>query len=157
MEGLRHYFFGLICAALLCSIISSFVKNSAYKAIMKLLCGIFLTIELVQPFLRADIKIITETSANFMQDGQRIAERGKDMAQDALSCVIESELEAYVLEKAGISSEDLALEITLNSDYVPVSARITGNESSQVQAQLETILEADLGITKENQIWSGRK
>ena len=124
---------------------------------MKLLCGIFLTIELVQPFLRADIKIITETSADFMQDGQRIAERGKDMAQDALSGVIESELEAYVLEKAGISSEDLALEITLNSDYVPVSARITGNESSQVQAQLETILEADLGITKENQIWSGRK
>jgi hypothetical protein len=47
--------------------------------------------------------------------------------------------------------------VTLSDELppVPVEVRLSGDISPYIKTRLQSILEDDLGISKENQIWTG--
>ena len=69
--------------------------------------------------------------------------------------IIKSTCEAYILNKATELGADIHVSVSVNSQHIPFAARIMGEVTSDVRKQLEQILETDLGITKENQSWTG--
>ena len=60
------------------------------------------------------------------------------------------------MDKAKELQVDLAVSVTVDErggEPVPVFAEITGAIQSETQYQLSTVIESDLGIQRENQLW----
>lgn len=155
METLRHYVFSVICVVLICTVVSSLVHASIFRKIMKLLCGTVITIAVIQPFSKIDIENPLEISLPYDSRADEISEMGTQMAREAMSDIIKSKTEAYVLDKAEELGASVTINITIGSDCIPLSACISGEISPETKIKLENILEIEAGITKENQRWTG--
>ena len=83
-------------------------------------------------------------------DGESLAAEGEAMAADAKEDIIRSQVEAYILDKAGV---DLAVSVALDDEGIPCGITLTGDISPQTKAQLSRMLEEDLGLGEEVQQW----
>lgn len=155
MDGLREYAISIVAAALICSILSGVVPKGTAKELVRLLCGLFLAITVLRPLGRVDCNVLEEYPFDFAQDAEAAAAVGEKMAEDAMQEIIKAETEAYILDKATALNAELSVEITVSEDRIPVCAELCGELSPYARTRLEAILETDLGITKENQVWSG--
>ena len=72
-------------------------------------------------------------------------------SEKQIECIIDS-CEAYILDKAKVLGGDITAEVSLNADLIPVFAVIHAEDQS-AKAQLQAILQEDLGIPMENQQW----
>ena len=77
------------------------------------------------------------------------------MAGEAEGNIIKSRVQAYILDKADSFGTSLEVEVILDQDHIPVSVELQGNISPYARAQLTEIIEEDLGIPKEHQLWIG--
>lgn len=155
MDDLRQYVISVISAALICGILSRLVQKSTTKELIRLLSGLFLTITVVRPLCRIDIDTLTDFSVSYKQEAEEAAVLGKEMASDALADIIKANSEAYILDKAAALNAELSVDITVSDTYIPVQAKLRGKISPYAKRSLEASLESDLGITKENQLWTG--
>ena len=107
------------------------------------------------PVFRLDLQNIPFPDAILSQDAQSLILEGVDYASQAKARIITQELTAYIQDKASLYGADLTAEITLTQDTTPIpaSVRLTGTWSGYAKNKLETILEQELGIPKENQQW----
>ena len=64
--------------------------------------------------------------------------------------------EAYILEIAGQLSASVTVEVSVGGDSIPVpqSVRLDGAVTPYAKSRLQTIISEELGISKENQIWT---
>ncbi len=78
------------------------------------------------------------------------------MTQQALSDIIKSRCEAYILDKAAGMDLSLTVEVGVSADEMPVpkTVRISGNISPYKKSKLKSILVNDLGIEEEDQTWT---
>jgi hypothetical protein len=77
------------------------------------------------------------------------------MAQQAREQCISENLEAYILDKAGRDNISLTVDVTLGEDLVPEMIQIQGKWDQHIKQELTEIIEKELGVAKENQIWIG--
>ena len=79
------------------------------------------------------------------------------MADDALRQIIKTETEAYILDKAAQFDLQLDVQVALTDDVMPVpeSVQLTGSVSPYVKSRLQILISNDLGIPKEQQLWTG--
>lgn len=155
MEGLRQYAISVVAAAMICGVLSSLLQNSAAKELVKLLCGLFLTVTVISPLVDIDFDALMEFSFPYTQEAEYVAARGENMARETIADIIKTETEAYILDKAAELNTELTVEVTVSDDRIPVSAVLSGDISPYARQQLENILQRDLGIAKENQVWTG--
>lgn len=155
MESLRQYILAVVSVALISSILMSLVQNGFAKELIRLICGLFLTLIVIQPIINFDFGVFAEYSASFAKDAEAVAAVGDSMAKEAMGDIIKSESEAYILDKAASMNADITVDITVSDAQLPERATLSGNLSPYARERLETILESDLGITKENQVWTG--
>lgn len=154
MEGWGEYILAIIVTGLICGILSSFVPSS-FKAWMQFLCGIILTITLVKPFTglkNLDIPLIRDS---IYDDGVHLSDEGKKIAQDAMADIIRQNSQAYIMDKAAEHGISIEADISVNDEDIPapVSAAVHGNVSPYARLQVESLIEAELGIAKENIRW----
>ena len=155
MDGLRQYVISVTSAALICSILLGLMQKGPAKELIKLLCGLFPAFTVIRPLSQLDIDALIDFSWPYTQEAEEAAAVGEDLARKTMAGIIKAESEAYILDKAAGLNAELAIDITISDAQVPVSAEICGEVSPYARQKLETILETDLGITKENQIWTG--
>ena len=155
MEGIRQYVFTLIVATLICTLLSGLFRSVGTREWMRIISGAFLLITAATPI--SDLKMISPMTytPSFLQEASCITAEGEYKMHQALSDIIKSETETYIYDKASKENADLKITITIGEDYRPVSAELEGEISLQSRKELEEILEAELGITKEHQIWTG--
>lgn len=120
-----------------------------------MLCGLFLTLTVIQPISRIELDTIFQFYTSFADEAKDAASAGEEMAADAIADSIKGQLETYILNKAEVMNTQISVNVTIGEDYLPISAKLSGKISPYTRRQLETILESDLGITKENQLWTG--
>lgn len=155
MDELRQYAVSIVTAAIICSIVLSLMRDGVYKDLIRFLCSLILVITVIGPVSNWKIKENFLSFEEVLADKQSRVSDGEKMAQQATAEIISSELQAYILEKAEQMGVSLSVEFTLAENNLPVSARICGEISSEDQAELSHILTEDLGISKENQQWTG--
>ena len=156
MEGIRTYLLGVIAAAIICGIATRLLGNKGMQGAMaKLLTGLFLTFILIRPIAELDIKSITDFTSGYSYEAEQAAAQGAAVTKEALAESIKSRTEAYILDKAAAMNADLAVEVTLSKDDIPVpeAVRLTGKVSPYAKAQLSHMILEDLGIDKERQTW----
>ena len=156
MEGIRDYVIHLSAAALICSVFFRLTRGKgAVGIIVKLLCGIFLAYSIVKPVQQLELRGFEDITADFQQDAEQAVLWGENISADAWSESIRQGAEAYILEKAKAMNVDLAVEVELSEDEipVPVAALLSGRVAPYAKAVLSDLMAQDLNIPKEKQVW----
>lgn len=155
MDGLRHYVISVVAAALICSIAITAAQKGTGGELVRLLSGVLLTVTLLRPITQLNLDILAQLPVTRYSEAEAISASGEKMAAEARMDIIKAQSEAYILDKASSLNAQVQVEVTISEDGLPAEAHLKGKVSPYVRQQLETILESDMGITKENQVWSG--
>ena len=157
MAPFRQYVLSLTAAALLGGILLSCVPEGSSRKILRLVCGILLTITALKPLGQLRLPDLDGLTGEYRQQAEAAVAMGQEMARLEAQEGIRNDLEAYILDKAA----ELGLEITprvfLDESGIPVSARLEGETSSGMRQRIQTIITNDLGIPGEAQEWITRK
>lgn len=156
MESLGQYVIFVISSAMICGVVLGFFPNGAAKELVRMLCGIFLALSVLSPISRIDVAQWTDFDLLFNKDAAQTAAMGEAYSQNALREIIKEETRAYILDKAAALGADISADVSVSGDAlpVPVGVQVTGIFSPYVKQRLEVILQEELGIAKENQLWT---
>lgn len=146
---MRAYLLGVMCAAFLCSIVTSI--GGAGQGTRKLICGVFLALSLLHPLGKLDLPELTLDP--FLNEAEEAVLDGKTQARAAKNDIISDALEAYILTKASALDLTVEAEVTLTADGLPDSVTLTGPASPAEREQLTNTLTAALGLGKEDIRW----
>ncbi len=157
MGSIKAYVFRIIAAAIVCSIAGCLLKDKTPSGRMvHLLCGILMSITILSPIAGISFQNLTNIYSSISLDAEQYVTDGKKAAQEDAADIIKSQTEAYILDKAKSLGLQIAVEVELDvSNYsVPCGAVITGAVSPYAKGTLETYMQEQLGIPKENQQWN---
>lgn len=155
MDGLRDYVLGVVSAALLCGIITRLTRKNASGEIIRMLCGVFMTIVFIQPIAGKQSRIWDSALPDAAQQAEDISIEGAAAADDFRREFIKERIEAYILSKAEAMGAVIQADVSLDENCVPFSVRIDGRISPSYRSRLTQIIASELGIPKEQQEWIG--
>lgn len=154
MASVRNYILSLVCAASFCGILKGIAGEKGIAAgLRNLIFGVFLCFSVISPLKNLDFKDFLEPITDIREDALATAAMGKTLYQESLTEVITSQTEAYILDKARYLGLEVAVTVQPDDSGKPCRATITGTITEVQKQTLSSILEEDLGIPKERQIW----
>ena len=148
MESLRAWLLSLAGAALLTALAAMFPTSESLRRIVKLIGGVALTCLLFSPLVSLqDCRVSVSTDGAVSDSSERLQRT-----------VIESELRAYILDKAaqcGVSLADAQVTLQWSTDgyWYPYAVRLVTSGAAE-NSRLAQTIEADLGIPRARQEWS---
>lgn len=155
MEAWKEYILNILIVSITLSIFLQIIPESGKKEVLHILCGVLLTVVILQPFT----EIRLDDFLNFQQyvpdSPDFLLDKGKESADAAKRQYITDRCESYILDKAKALGAEIIPVIGVDETLLPVYAEIQGDLEPQMQKTLEQILITDMGITKENQRWTG--
>lgn len=157
MAAIAQYVFSVIATAIFCGLIQLLFDNDTGMAsLMKFITGLVMTIAVISPILNSNFTILEEYMESIQVMRSDVVWEGESMARNAVQDIIKQEAEAYILDRATALDAAVTVQVTLSEDDppVPVSATVTGEVSPYVKKQLSEVMQEELGISKEQQIWS---
>lgn len=153
MGSWKQYILTLIIWAFSCGIISQILSETKSKELIRLVCGIIMTILILRPLSGIDLESLLEIPFVDMTGAEAYVAEGEHAAFQQQERCISSACETYILDKARNLGAEICADVSLNEELLPVSAVIRGEVPQDIQTQLQEILTMDLGIPKENQQW----
>lgn len=156
MELVTNWIRALVGAAVFCALAAALCPEGRPKRVLRAACGVVMAAALLSPVAALDTEALPKAMARYSEAARRQAESAAESADRLNRTIIESECEAYILDKATqLGLDGLWAEVTARwSDegfWYPWEARLGGPES--VRAELERLIEAELGIPAERQSW----
>lgn len=156
MDDIREYLIGVVAAAVLCGVVTDLVSQKGTLAIaIRFMTGLLMVLAVIRPWVSIRFDGLSDWSELITGDGKNAAASGEWMAQNAYYESIKQRLEAYILDEAKVLGCELKVDVTLsaNTPPVPVKAQLEGAVSPYARQKLTRILEEQLGIKQEDQIW----
>jgi len=158
MDSLYHYILRIMIAAFICCMVMGLSREGRVHDILKLICGAFMLILLISPMIRLHKNdIISFSSQYYAGNAAQAISAGEDYVKNTTTDIIREQCETYILNKAAEIGADISVRITLSEEDppIPVAVTVSGKVSPYFKLLLEEIILNDLGITKENQLWTG--
>lgn len=155
MHQLGQYITTLTVVSLISGILLSLLQDGTIRSLLRICCGIFLTVTALSPFVEIEIPAIPEMDCHYLTEGSRIADMAEQSAQTEMKRHIKALLEEYIYDMAQKEGADIRATICLDSSGIPESVQLHGMASDPVQIKLQELITNDLGIRKENQEWIG--
>lgn len=158
MDALRQYILSITVAAILCGLVLSIAPKGQFQGILKLVCGVFLALLVMEPITRLDPQqIVSRFTGNWDTEGEAAAAFGEEAARDSMASYIKREAEAYILDKAQSLGFSVEAEVVVGNEDLPLPNAVTirGNVPESVRRELEKLIRENLGIAKENLQWIG--
>ena len=156
MRELGQYVVSVSAGAILCGMVLSLGKDSGHGEIIRLLCGVFLAITALAPLKEVSIPEFSETALIYEFQGEELTALGQTLAEDAMASIIKTEMQAYILDKAAELNLALDAEIIMEKG-IPTGVWLHGMAAPWQIQQMEKLITQELGISKENLQWTGRK
>ncbi len=154
---LKQYLLSVTAGALLCAILGKLLPKSGTAGnVAKLLVGLFMALNILAPVGGLQLENWGSITEGFLAEASQAAADGSQQSRDSLAAIIKERCEAYILDKAAQLKLQLTVEVTLSGDSVPALEAVTirGNASPYARQRLQEIIAQDLGIAKENQLWT---
>lgn len=156
MELVTNWIRALVGAAVFCALAAALCPEGRPKRVLRAACGVVMAAALLSPVAALDTEALPKAMARYSEAARRQAESAAESADRLNRTIIESECEAYILDKAAqLGLDGLRAEVTARwSDegfWYPWEARLGGPESGR--AELGRLIEAELGIPAERQSW----
>ena len=157
MAGIGKYILSVISATLLYSILHSLLdKKGSAAGLLQLIGGLFLTFAVIAPLADFDFSELIDEPWNYTLQGSRIVAEGEQIAREQLHDIIKQRCEAYIFDKAMSYQSPIRVEVSLSQDDIPIPSMVSleGSVSPYVKSTMQQWLQDEIGIPKENQIWS---
>ena len=147
----------LSAGILVCICSSLFDSKSTVGALIRVIGGLLLSFAILSPVMNWNFEAVISFAETFESTGNLAAETGSNLAAEEAGHIIREELSAYILDKAAELQADLRVDILLSNESVPTPESVTliGTVTPYAKVKLQKILEEELGIPKERQIWPG--
>lgn len=156
MEGIRQYILSVVCAGIACSTAIKFANYSKTSAsVIKMLTGIFLAITVIAPLGQIQMDKLIDWYADINTNANSAVYEGEQLAIQSTVAIIKQETQAYILDKASLLDMDISVDVLVSetSPFIPVSVTIVGDSSPYAKKALESMIDNELGIPKEKQVW----
>lgn len=156
MSSIGEYLSGVLCAALICGIVSELMgKKGVSASLIKILCGIFMTLSVIAPLVDIRMGPLEDLTNGIRADAQSAIAEGESMAVNEYRTVIKQRTEAYILDKANSLGAEVQVSVSLDEGELaqPCSVIIRGRISPYAKGLLSNWLSTDLGIHTEEQKW----
>ena len=155
MDDIRVYLMSVCGAAIICSIAGKFFGGKSSIGIIKIMCGLFMTITLLRPVHNLRINGISQIGYDIEYQASQAIRQGEQETENALKNIIKEKTETYILQKAQLLQADITVEVYVTADTVPTPEKVylSGSIGPYARQQLQNTIAQDLGISKENQIW----
>ena len=157
MGAVRSWLLAVISVSLLCAVADALTPSGAVKRVGRLVCGLVLIGAILSPLGTLDL----EGSRRWLEDylasvRSREAELEKTVNSQT-KVIIEQKFSAYIVDKAaelGLRCR-ARVECALSEDglYLPVRTEVTGSMTADVQSKLIRIIESELGVPAQSQIY----
>ena len=157
MDEIRQYIIGIVAAALLCGIATSFIhEKSVLGASVKFIAGLLMVLSVIQPWTTISLNELTNWKSDIMTDGREFVSAGKESADEVYRASIKARLASYIQDEAKTLGAEISAEIILSQDDIPVPERVIlqGDISPHGKKTIESVLTERLGISREEQIWT---
>ena len=155
MEAIRGYALRVICAALICGILTDLSEKFGFQKQIRLVCSIYFACVLTGPILSVRLPAVSQWEDIYLPQAQEAAAQGEEIRIRSMAAIIRQESEAYILKEAKALGADVEVEIELDNGYPPAPAAVTlrGVFDASAETRLCRLLADELGIPKEHQTW----
>lgn len=145
----------VICAALVCGILTDMSAKTSFEKLIRLLCSVFLAVTVVYPLIRYRFPEWNADMSIFQPGDEDAVAQGEKIYFQSIASIIRTETEAYILKEAKSIGADLtvAVELDAGNPPAPESVTIRGNFEASVETTLSQLIADELGIPKEHQTW----
>lgn len=157
MEVVGEYIIRIFIASAVCSVLPSFLSETSSKGIIKIICGIFMTVTIISPILNIDFNYIANHLEQFDIYGSvAAAEQGVQDANLAQERLINERVTAYILDKAESLQMSIDVDLIMSDEppLIPYSILIHGDYSPYSRKVLTAYLSEEIGIPEERQQWN---
>ena len=159
-EALRAWLNAVIYTGVICGIALMITPCGRVKKALTVLCGAAMCVAFISPLAGIDLDGYSETLAGFKLEAEAFAAQGESYSKNLNRTIIEDECEAYILDKAenlGVRLDEVdVLAVWSDEGYwYPSEATIKGSFSRAQRDRMSSYIEAELGISTDNQQWSG--
>ena len=157
IDGVKGYLLGVFAAALICAVVTHLVSDKGtIGGAVKLITGLFLAFTVIRPVGDISLSELSSWTSDFSDSAGLAASAGEDRTREAIAAGIKTKTQAYILDKAMALDLQIQVEVVLSEEDIPIpeAVRLSGNASPYARAKLQQIIEEDLGIDKEHQIWT---
>lgn len=157
MVWLTQYIASVTASAMICGILLGVMKQGQLQGILRIICGIFLTICVLQPITEVSNWNIDNWVLPKLEEGEGAVSEGRHHAETAMEIFITQETQAYILDIA----KELGLEILVRVELsredppIPIGVTINGHGTPYQKLCLEDRISQELNIPKENLQWIG--
>lgn len=159
-EVLRAWLNAVIYTGVICGIALVITPGGRVKKALTILCGAAMCVAFISPLAGIDLNSYSETLAGFKLEAESFAAQGESYSKNLNRTIIEDECEAYILDKAenlGVQLDEVEILAVWSDEgyWYPSEAAITGSVSQSQRERMSSCIEAELGISRDNQQWSG--
>ncbi len=157
MGQIGTYLISVCTCAIVCSVLTRILGSKGMvSAVVKMLCGIFMTVTVISPLLNISVRNLNDYTLNFQQDAEHVVGDGKQSAKEELASIITEQTCAYILDKANSMNVNLQVQVSLSEDDIPLPNSVTlkGNASPYAKQVISAWITSELGIPVEEQTWT---
>lgn len=147
---MKAYFMGILCAAFLCSLICAI--GGSGQQLRRLICGVFLALAVFRP--PGDLDLPRLSAEAFLSEAEAAVAEGTAQADAAQKEIIIRSLEAYILTRAEALGLRLRVQLTVHDNGTPAEVILCADASPTERETLIRTLSRDLGIGREDIIWT---
>ncbi len=157
MEDIRAYLLSVTGAAIVSAVILRLLHGKSSGAgIGRMVAALFVALTVIGPITKVRLPDLQDFLPNIAADADDAVAEGESSAKIALSESISNRLEAYILDKAAQLGVTLSVQVELSEDVIPVPVRVylRGKVAPYAKTKLQYMIQQDLGLDKEKQIWT---
>lgn len=156
MEAIQSYVLSVTSAAILCTIAQRLMggKGSA-AAIIRILCGAIMATVILKPIGNLALPDLSRYWTDLEYDISAAVAAGTEHTHQELHNRISQNTVAYIQKQAAALGMSVDVNVELDNSPIPVPVRIelSGSISPIAQKTLSELIETDIGIREEDQIW----
>ena len=154
MDFLRSYILSIAATAMLCTLAIQIVGQKGTSAVViQMVCGMLIAFSVIKPMGQISLPDFKEYTNSLDKKVSAAVETGVNQTKELINLRITESTVSYVQSKASELGASLSVRISLDQDSIPVQIELTGKISPNAKSVLEEIIQTDLGIRKEDQIW----
>jgi len=153
---MKMYIMNVVAVSVLCGICESLGSQSNHgRRMLRFIAGLCMIVVLVKPICSIEIGSVKDYLSGMKEAAAATNEDMAALCREEQAGSIKDSSEAYILHEAEELNLQLQVEVTVseNNPPVPELVTITGRASPYPKNKLQSIIEADIGIAKENQTW----
>ena len=149
---------GICALSVLCGLAQSLVQEGSGKRTMSLVCAVVLAAGFLRFFHAPDWESYALELRQLQLREDEFLQQNEEKLRSLDRRVIEDEYNAYILDmatKRGLILHEVRVQAQWSMEglWLPYALTISGEATEGEKTMLEAMIEADLGIPRQRQIW----